>query len=75
MKIEEKGIAMDYFMKSHEKYHEWGAVAKTNALFGFVTEAFGPAPGSQSVSITRDYSTPAEGSINEKYERKRSMHS
>ena len=68
---------MEFFMKAHEKYHEWGAVAKSNALFEFVTEALGSTAGSQSVSIFCDYSTPADGygDINgNKYERKRSLH-
>ena len=34
--IEEMDMAMQYFLQAHEKYHEWGAVAKSSMLFEFV---------------------------------------
>ncbi|KAL7528135.1 hypothetical protein ACHAXR_007195, partial [Thalassiosira sp. AJA248-18] len=36
LKTEKQDKAIQYFMQAHEKYHEWGAVAKSNALFEFV---------------------------------------
>ena len=32
----EQDTAIQYFLQAHEKYHEWGAVAKSNMLFEFV---------------------------------------
>ena len=34
--IEEMDMALQYFLQAHEKYHEWGAVAKSNMLFEYV---------------------------------------
>jgi hypothetical protein len=34
--IGRKDTALQYFLRAHEKYHDWGAVAKCNALFEFV---------------------------------------
>jgi hypothetical protein len=36
-----KDIALQYFLRAHEKYHDWGAIAKCNALFDFVQTALG----------------------------------
>ena len=36
---EEKDTALQYFLHAHEKYHDWGAVAKCNILFEFVQTA------------------------------------
>ena len=33
-----RDLCMTYFLQAHEKYHEWGAIAKSNALFAFVQE-------------------------------------
>ena len=38
--IDENDKALQYFLHAHEKYHDWGAVAKCNALFEFVQTAF-----------------------------------
>ena len=40
---EKKDTALQYFLHAHEKYHDWGAVAKCNALFEFVQTALGSA--------------------------------
>ena len=32
----EQDTAIQYFLQAHEKYHEWGAVAKCNMLFEYV---------------------------------------
>jgi hypothetical protein len=34
--MEKKDMALQYFLHAHERYHEWGAFAKCNALFEFV---------------------------------------
>jgi hypothetical protein len=45
LKLDKKDTAIQYFMQAHEKYHEWGAIAKSNALFGFVQQTMmGPSP-------------------------------
>ena len=36
LEIDDKDLAIQYFLQAHEKYHEWGAVAKSNMLFEFV---------------------------------------
>ncbi|KAL7536597.1 hypothetical protein ACHAWF_005522, partial [Thalassiosira exigua] len=46
-----RDAALEYFVQAHEKYHEWGANAKSNILFEFVQQSFGlndsfPAPSS-----------------------------
>ena len=58
---------MDYFTRAHEKYHEWGAVAKSNALFKSIQWS---VQGSvqESVRISSDHSTRIEN------ERKRGLH-
>ena len=37
LQIEEIDMAMEYFLQAHEKYHEWGAVAKSNMLFEYLS--------------------------------------
>lgn len=44
LEMEIETTAVEYFLQAHEKYHAWGAVAKANALFGFVQRAFVPSP-------------------------------
>lgn len=41
LKTGKKDKALQYFMQAHEKYHEWGAAAKSSALFEFVQQGFG----------------------------------
>jgi len=38
--IGQKNEAVNYFLQAHEKYHDWGAIAKANALYEFATTAF-----------------------------------
>jgi len=38
--IGKKDTALQYFIHAHEKYHDWGALAKCNALFEFIQTAF-----------------------------------
>lgn len=39
--IEKKDMALRYFLRAHERYHDWGAHGKCNALFEFVHAALG----------------------------------
>ncbi len=39
--LDKKDTALQYFLRAHEKYHDWGAIAKCNALFEFVQTALG----------------------------------
>merc|ERR1712216_116925 len=36
LKVGDNETAIQYFLQAHEKYHEWGAVAKSNLIFEFV---------------------------------------
>jgi hypothetical protein len=40
---EKKDMALQYFLRAHEKYYNWGAVAKCNAVFEFVQTALSSA--------------------------------
>lgn len=44
----QKDICLAYFLKAHEKYSEWGACAKSNALFEFVQQNIA-APSASTV--------------------------
>ena len=35
-KMHQNDLSVQYFLQAHEKYHEWGAIAKSNSLFQFV---------------------------------------
>ena len=37
---QEKELSLQYFLQAHEKYHEWGAVAKSDALHTFIQSNF-----------------------------------
>mmetsp|Transcript_31345 Transcript_31345/g.57361 ORF Transcript_31345/g.57361 Transcript_31345/m.57361 type:complete len:122 (+) Transcript_31345:2-367(+) len=53
-----KDAAVEHFMKAHEKYHEWGAVTKSNSLFEYARvllsakPSFGTCPFSAFSSST-----------------------
>lgn len=36
LELDDKDLAIQYFLQAHEAYHKWGAVAKSNLLFEFV---------------------------------------
>ena len=38
--IDKNDKSLQYFLHAHEKYHDWGAVAKCNALFELIQTAF-----------------------------------
>ncbi len=44
LETDEKDAAIKYFMQAHEKFHEWGAVAKSMALLDFVKQIDGTPP-------------------------------
>jgi len=41
LETQQKELALQYFLQAHEKYHEWGAVAKSDAIFSFVQSNLG----------------------------------
>ena len=41
LEIGKKDIAVQYLTHAHEKYHEWGAHAKSNALFNYTLNSVG----------------------------------
>ena len=43
--------AMQYILLAHEKYHEWGALAKCDSLFKFVQSTFTPASTDVGVGV------------------------
>jgi hypothetical protein len=49
--IDRYDTALKYFLHAHEKYHNWGAVAKCNALFEFVQTTI------DSTCITADFAS------------------
>lgn len=52
LELGEKDTAIQYFLQAHEKYHDWGAVAKSNALFEFVQRALGGSPSPSPTIVT-----------------------
>jgi len=38
---QQKELTLQYFLQAHEKYHEWGAVAKSDTIFKFVQSNLG----------------------------------
>ncbi len=43
MEVGEKDLSTSYFLRAHEKYHDWGATAKSNALYELVASSTGTA--------------------------------
>jgi len=35
LKMGQKDVSVNYFLQAHEKYHDWGAIAKANSLYEF----------------------------------------
>ena len=35
LEIGQKDVSINYFLQAHEKFHDWGAIAKANALYNF----------------------------------------
>ena len=56
LKVGDNETAIQYFLQAHEKYHEWGAVAKSNLIFEFVQKNLA-APISPSPSNLPSQST------------------
>ena len=59
LKVGDNETAIQYFLQAHEKYHEWGAVAKSNLIFEFVQKnlaaPISPSPSNlPSQSIEED---------------------
>ena len=56
MELGDNEKATKHFLLAHEKYHEWGAVAKSNMLFEFVQRNLSlsiiPAASDNSVSFS-----------------------
>ena len=52
--IDERGAAVQYFVNSHKKYSEWGAIAKANNLMELLL-----CIESAVVDISPDFSSPA----------------
>ena len=44
--------ALQYFLHAHEKYHDWGAFAKCNALFQFVQKVFSTCTAVDSLCLS-----------------------
>ena len=53
LKVGDNETAIQYFLQAHEKYHEWGAVAKSNLIFEFVQKNLA-APISPSPSVNNN---------------------
>ena len=41
MEFGQKEVSANYFLQAHEKYHEWGAIAKANAVYEFTMTSMG----------------------------------
>ncbi len=54
--IDKKDTALQYFLRAHEKYYDWGAVAKSNVLIEFVqTEFASTCIATESMSSSNVY--------------------
>ena len=62
--------AIQYFLQAHEKYHEWGAVAKSNLIFEFVQKNLA-APISPSPSVNNNNNLPSQSIEEDTNRRKR----
>ena len=68
LKVGDNETAIQYFLQAHEKYHEWGAVAKSNLIFEFVQKNLA-APISPSPSV--NYNVPSQSTEEDTNRRKR----
>ena len=53
LEIGQKDVSINYFLQAHEKFHDWGAIAKANALYNFTMSSMAvsnPSPTLQSSS-------------------------
>ncbi|KAL3817360.1 hypothetical protein ACHAXA_004486 [Cyclostephanos tholiformis] len=66
-----KDMALQYFLHAHEKYHDWGAFAKCNALFQFVQTVSGLNLGSTRTAFDSLPLSNSQGASDEKSQRKR----
>mmetsp|Transcript_32408 Transcript_32408/g.58578 ORF Transcript_32408/g.58578 Transcript_32408/m.58578 type:complete len:391 (-) Transcript_32408:18-1190(-) len=41
MEFGQKDVSLNFFLQAHEKYHEWGAIAKANAVYEFTMTSMG----------------------------------
>jgi hypothetical protein len=57
LEVGENEKAMQSFLLAHEKYHEWGALAKCNSLFKFVESTFTPASTDVGVGVGHNDTT------------------
>ena len=72
--IEEMDMAIQYFLQAHEKYHEWGAVAKSSMLFEFVQRNLSLStiiPAESYMTIVSSYNANGQSSSDDKNRRKR----
>ncbi len=58
--------ALQYFLHAHEKYHDWGAFAKCNALFQFVQKMVSTCTSVDSLSLSDSQVTNDEKSQRKK---------
>ena len=52
METNQQAIAVDHFLQAHEKYHDWGAIAKANAVYEFTMQTMGLGSGLGASSQT-----------------------
>jgi len=73
LKIEDKNTAIEHFMQAHEKYHQWGAVAKSTALFEFVRQVLGKVSTNLDSFVSPETTTSTDHHVDngDKNERKR----
>ena len=55
-------LALSYFMRAHNKYTEWGAFAKVNALFQFINGSIGASISASASTVTQWTETSGEDS-------------
>jgi len=73
--IEEMDMAIQYFLQAHEKYHEWGAVAKSSMLFEYVQRnlSLSIIPTASDMTSVSSYNANGQSSNDDKNWRKRGI--
>ena len=69
LECDKKDRALEHFMAAHELYHDWGGIAKSNALFQYVQSVLGPGASAPVHSLSS--SSHSNGHSNSKGRGKR----
>ena len=67
----DKQTALQYFLHAHEKYYEWGAAGKCNAMFHSIQKDFGLTFDSTCTAVNSVSFSDAQVASDDRSQRKR----